>query len=147
MAGRSDYLLLTIGLTLAQIAYSYKFGQVRLRLILQLFAVGLLLEGIAIALGTLDFAGGLFPLWLMCLWLSFAAMAPLALDWLAEKTGLAVLLGATSGPFTYWVGLSFDAATTDSVLQMVITYAAVWGLFMLFFSRAMKASPGERLIL
>ncbi|RUO77658.1 DUF2878 domain-containing protein [Idiomarina seosinensis] len=147
VAGRDSYILLTGALVLAQVVYSVWVARVRLRLILQLFAVGLLLEAIATATGAIDFSGGLFPLWLAVLWLGFASMAPVALDWLAKTPWLAALLGAISGPFSYWVGLNLEAGNSESLLQMVITYALVWSLFMLFFCRALKAKAGERLVL
>ena len=147
VAGREDYILVTAALVAAQVGYSIFVAKIRLRLILQLLAVGLLLEAIATGLGTVDFTGSLFPLWLAFLWVGFSAMAPLALDWLAEKPLMAALAGAISGPFSYWVGVGLGAGTTPSVMQLVITYAAVWALFMLFFCRALKAKDNERLIL
>ena len=147
VAGRADYIWLTLALVVVQIVYSLFVAKIRLKLILQLLAVGLLLEAIATGLGTINFTGGLFPLWLACLWIGFAAMAPLSLDWLTEKPAAAALAGAISGPFSYWVGVSFGAGTTDSVIQLVVTYAIVWALFMLFFCRALKAGDHERLVL
>lgn len=147
VAGRSDYIVLTAVLVAAQLGYSLYVAKVRLQLILQLLAVGLLLEAIATGLGTIDFTGGLFPLWLAFLWLGFAAMAPLALDWLAQKPVMAALAGAISGPFSYWVGVGLGAGTASSTLQLVITYAIVWALFMLFFCRALTARDNERLVL
>ena len=68
-------------------------------------------------------------------------------DWLTEKPAIAALAGAISGPFSYWVGIGLGAGDSGSVLQLVITYAIVWALFMLFFCRAFKARQNERLIL
>jgi hypothetical protein len=147
VAGRDDYIWLTAALVVTQIAYSLFVAKIRLRLILQLLAVGLLLEAIATGLSTIDFTGGLFPLWLAFLWVGFAAMAPLSLDWLAEKPAIAALAGAISGPFSYWIGVSFGAGTSDSLIQLVVTYAIVWALFMLFFCRALKGGDNERLVL
>lgn len=147
VSGRNDALWLSGLLLAAQVIYSLYVAKVRLTLILQLLAVGLLLEAIATAMGTIDFVGGLLPLWLVVLWGGFAAMAPVALDWLAAKPLLAALLGAVSGPFSYWVGVGLGAGTPNSLIMMIVIYAAVWALFMLFFCRAMRASPNERLIL
>lgn len=147
VAGRTDYIWLTMALVLAQLSYSLWVAKVSFRLILRLLAVGLLLEAIAISMGIVDFTGGLFPLWLAMLWVGFSSMAPVALDWLAKKPPLAALLGAVSGPFSYCVGVRLEAGTTDSVVGLVITYAVVWALFMLFFSRAIKAGPNDRLVI
>ncbi|WP_404399293.1 DUF2878 domain-containing protein [Idiomarina seosinensis] len=147
VAGRTDYIWLTMALVLVQLSYSLWVARVSLRLILRLLAVGLLLEAIAISMGIVDFTGGLFPLWLTLLWVGFSSMAPVALDWLAKKPPLAALLGAISGPFTYWVGVGIGAGTTDSLPALVVTYAVVWALFMLFFSRAIQAGPNERLVI
>ena len=105
VAGRSDYLWLTIVLAIAQFAYSYWIAEIPVKKMAQLLAVGLLLEAIAISLGAIDFVGSVFPLWLALLWVGFAAMAPVALDWLVKMPFVAALLGAVSGPFTYYVGL------------------------------------------
>ncbi|NQZ04494.1 DUF2878 domain-containing protein [Idiomarina sp.] len=147
VAGRDDYLWLTVLLAVAQLGYSYWVAQVTITKMAQLFAVGLLLEAIAISVGAIDFVGAVFPLWLVLLWVGFAAMAPVALDWLAKMPLVAALLGAISGPFTYYVGIGFGAGTADSLLWTLLVYAVVWGLFMLFFCRAMTASPNERLVL
>ena len=147
VAGRSDYLWLTIVLAIAQLAYSYWIAEIPVKKMAQLLAVGLLLEAIAISLGAIDFVGSVFPLWLALLWVGFAAMAPVALDWLVKMPFVAALLGAVSGPFTYYVGLGFGAGTAESLFFTLLVYAVVWGLFMLFFCRAMRASPNERLVL
>ena len=147
VAGRDDYLWLTVLLAVAQLGYSYWVAQVTIKKMAQLFAVGLLLEAIAISVGAIDFVGAVFPLWLVLLWVGFAAMAPVALDWLAKMPLVAALLGAISGPFTYYVGIGFGAGTADSLLWTLLVYAVVWGIFMLFFCRAMTASPNERLVL
>lgn len=147
VAGRDEYIWLTVLLAVAQVGYSHWIAEVTIKKMAQLFAVGLLLEAIAISVGAIDFIGAMFPLWLVLLWVGFAAMAPVALDWLAKMPVVAALLGAVSGPFTYYVGLGFGAGTADSIFWTLSVYAVVWALFMLFFCRAMRAAPNERLVL
>jgi hypothetical protein len=144
VVGRNDYLWLTIALVLVQVVYSQRIGKVHWTLVARLFAVGLLLEAISISLGAIDFVGGYFPLWLALLWLGFSAMAPVALDWLAKKTWLALLAGAVSGPITYITGVEFGAAAIESTVITVVTYAIVWSLMMGYFVYLMTSKPNER---
>ena len=144
VVGRNDYLWLTIALVLVQVVYSQRIGKVHWTLVARLFAVGLLLEAISISLGVIDFVGGYFPLWLALLWLGFAAMAPVALDWLAKKTWLALLAGAVSGPITYITGVEFGAAAIESTVITVVTYAIVWSLMMGYFVYLMTSKINER---
>ena len=111
VSGRENYIVLSGVLLALQFFYSIAVARVSWTLILRLFAVGLLLEAIVISLGVIDFAGGYFPLWLVMLWLGFSSMAPVALDWLAPKPVIAVLLGAVSGPLSYVAGIKLNAAT------------------------------------
>ncbi|ATZ74269.1 DUF2878 domain-containing protein [Idiomarina sp. X4] len=144
VVGRGDYLWLTVALVLIQVVYSLRIGNTHWTVMARLFAVGLLLEAISISLGVIDFEGGYFPLWLALLWLGFAAMAPVALDWLAKKTWLALIAGAVSGPVTYMTGVQFGAAAIESTLVTVVTYAAVWSLMMGYFVYLMTSKPNER---
>lgn len=144
VVGRNDYLWLTVALVLIQIVYSIGVGSVHWTLIARLFGVGLLLEAIAISLGNIHFVGGYFPLWLALLWLGFSAMAPVALDWLARKTWLALLAGLVSGPVTYITGVELGAAAIDSLLVTVVTYAVVWSLMMAYFVYLMNTNANER---
>ena len=130
VVGRNDYLWLTIALVLVQVVYSLRIGKFN-GLVARLFAVGLLLEAISISLGVIDFVGGYFPLWLALLWLGFAAMAPVALDWLANKTWLA-LLAVLFGSY-HITGVEFGAAAIESTVITVVTYAIVWSLMMGYF--------------
>ena len=138
VSGRENYIVLSGVLLALQFFYSIAVARVSWTLILRLFAVGLLLEAIVISLGVIDFAGGYFPLWLVMLWLGFSSMAPVALDWLAPKPIVAVLLGAISGPLSYVAGIKLNAATVDSIPIVIACYAAVWGLMMAYFVFSMS---------
>ncbi|MDV6327032.1 DUF2878 domain-containing protein [Idiomarina sp. PL1-037] len=144
VSGRENYIVLSGVLLAFQFFYSIAVAKVSWTLILRLFAVGLLLEAIVISLGVIDFSGGYFPLWLVMLWLGFSSMAPVALDWLAPKPVIAVLLGAISGPLSYVAGIKLNAATIDSMPVVVGCYAAVWGLMMAYFvfSMSIKKEQG-----
>lgn len=138
VSGRENYIVLSGVLLALQFFYSIAVARVSWTLILRLFAVGLLLEAIVISLGVIDFAGGYFPLWLVMLWLGFSSMAPVALDWIAPKPAIAVLLGAVSGPLSYVAGIKLNAATVDSMPIVIACYVAVWGLMMAYFVFSMS---------
>ncbi|QQD20789.1 DUF2878 family protein [Venatoribacter cucullus] len=81
------------------------------------------------------FAGhsaALIPLWLMLLWLAFACTLRHSLDWLLRKPWLAVLLGLTAAPWSYYAGDLLGAVDAAPVALIMIGI----GWAMLMFSMA-----------
>ncbi|RUO70245.1 DUF2878 family protein [Pseudidiomarina salinarum] len=144
VAGRHDWLLVTLGLVLTQIVVSARTKIFNWTLYLGLLGCGILLEWLVVALDVLSFTGGLVPLWLVLLWCGFAAMIITTLDWLAGRYFAAALLGAISGPVTYAVGVRLGAAELiRPEWQMWLIYGTLWALYMMLYAWAIKRFGGS----
>ena len=80
--------------------------------------------------GLLSFGGaaiGPLPVWLLMLWLLFAATLGQSLSWLQGRLRLAALLGAVFGPASYCAGLALGAAQTGLAhWQVALAMAPAW---------------------
>ena len=89
------------------------------------------------------------PLWMIGLWVSFAATLPQSLAWLRSRLGLSVVLGAVGGPLAYWGGQSFGAVTLGSesistplaVGLVAAEYAIATPLLVLISNRVLDPLP------
>lgn len=139
VAGRDDWILATLVLVAAQIVLATRSLRWSWLQFAILTFIGLGLELLIGLLGLVQFSGGLLPPWLILLWLGYVAMAITALDWLADKMGLAVLLGLVFGPVTYIAGTKIGAAEAPyGALAMGIAYAIGWALYMAVFVLRMR---------
>ena len=100
--------------------------------LMALLPLGLLVDGVLIALGCFRGIESAFPLWLALLWVIFLmslnhslrALSRLGLPWL-------MLIGAFGGAGSYWAGLSLGAlATPLSDLNFWLVTAPVWALLL-----------------
>ncbi|MGQ4275775.1 DUF2878 domain-containing protein [Pseudidiomarina sp. E22-M8] len=139
VAGRSEWLPMALPIVAVQIYLSSTRQGFNWLLYVQLLVLGLVLESTVIALGILDFTGGWLPLWLIALWLGFAAMVTTTLDWLSGRYILAALVGVASGPLTYAIGSRLGAAEllVDEYL-MWVTYGLLWAIYMVIFAFLMQ---------
>ncbi len=69
------------------------------------------------------------PLWLLCLWLAFAASLGGYLSALRDRPALAALTGAAAGPLSYWAGsrlgvLSLGDRPVTSLTALTLFWAA-----------------------
>lgn len=80
--------------------------------------------------GLLSFRGtavGPLPVWLVMLWLLFAATLGHSLSWLQGRLRLAALLGAVFGPASYYAGLALGAAQSGLAhWQVAVAMAPAW---------------------
>lgn len=85
---------------------------------LQLFVIagvtGYLIDSIQVLAGNMSFPlhtllGGPSPLWMVALWVNFAATLNYSMKWLHGHPVLAALLGAIAGPLTYYTGSQLGA--------------------------------------
>ena len=128
VAGRDEYIWLTVLLAVAQVGYSHWIAEVTIKKMAQLFAVGLLLEAIAISVGAIDFIGAMslcgwfyyglgLPQWrlwrsigwLKCLswqpcWAPFRAPSPITWDW--DSARVQPIRYSGHYQFTRWCGHS-----------------------------------------
>ncbi|HLD68229.1 MAG TPA: DUF2878 domain-containing protein [Pseudomonas sp.] len=121
--------VLVIGLHLAWIGR----GAREARLLLGVLLVGGALDSLLLHLGLFDFGEPrlLIPLWLSLLWLLLATTLGHCLAWAARPWWRASLLGAVSGPLSYYAGaqlagVGLPLGTGPSLLAL----AGIWALLL-----------------
>ncbi|MDX6769248.1 MAG: DUF2878 domain-containing protein [Elusimicrobiota bacterium] len=106
--------------------------------LLAVAAFGLALELAFASLGRYEYAGSgrlPLPLWVVSLWLLFAATLDSSLRWLSDRPVLACVLGAFAGPLSFQAGVGLGAgrylasAPEASVLLSVLWALALPGAF------------------
>jgi hypothetical protein len=114
------------------------------KLILAAGALGYVLDSVIVLAGGMSFPaqaqlGAPTTLWMVTLWLGFAATLRHALGWIRGRYLLAALLGAIAGPFAYWSGSKLGAlvlADTVPTLMMVgMEWLVAMPLLLLLLSR------------
>ena len=68
------------------------------------------------------------PVWMIGLWMNFAASLNVSLGWLRGKYLLASLFGAVGGPLAYYSGGKLGATLTLPDMQGIIVLAIGWGV-------------------
>ena len=115
------------------------------RLITLVMVVGLVFETAMLQSGLVTFAAplwidGLAPGWIVALWAIFATTLNVSMRWLRDRMWLAVVLGAVSGPLTYYGGERLGAlAFTDSGLALgviALAWAVITPLVMYLAARS-----------
>lgn len=97
-------------------------------------AIGIILDSVLMNLGLLTFSSGfaipyLCPFWFIALWLNFATLLNVSLDWLKKSLPLAAVLGAVAGPGTYYAGARIGAvALHPDLWPSLIAIGIEWGL-------------------
>ena len=96
---------------------------------------GLLADGTLLYLGHYqheEFALGLFPLWLLALWLVFPLNFLHTFQKFLEKPWLCLLFGAIGGPLAYKAGPAFGILSlSDEALYIIAVY---WAFYMFAMS-------------
>ena len=87
-----------------------------------------MLGWIAYPAGTL--IAGAAPHWILALWALFATALNVSMRWLKQRVLVAALLGAISGPLSYWAAARLGAATFVEPLYGVVALAAGWAIIM-----------------
>lgn len=102
------------------------FMAVESKLIFAAGVLGYLLDSLVVLAGGMAFPahaelGAPTTLWMVTLWLSFAATLRHVLGWIRGRYVLAAVLGAVAGPFAYWSGAKLGAVVlTDGVSSLVM---------------------------
>ena len=143
--------LVFLGLTLARSPRR----RAELRLVLQVALLGTLCDSLVASAGVLSFAAPsplwperLAPLWLSALWASFATLTPRSLSWLQTRPGLALVLGALSGPLTYASAIRLGAgewrwADPQASLAVALEYALALPLALALCRRALPPEAAD----
>ena len=93
--------------------------------------------------------GGPSTVWMVCLWMGFAATLSHSLAWLRRKYLLAVVLGAVAGPLSYWAGSKLGAVALPDLQTSLPVVALLWAVMMPsllvalnFFERGRQVDDG-----
>jgi len=104
---------------------------IELKLILTAGALGYAFDSLLVLTGFLSFPpqaelGMPSTVWMVTLWLGFAATLRHSLGWLRGRYLLAAVLGLVVGPIAYWGGSKLGAIVlTDSIMSL-LSISAAW---------------------
>ena len=86
------------------------------------------------------------PLWMVALWIGFAATLARSLRWLDGRYLLAAGLGLAGGPAAYWAGARLGAVELTAGSVSMLWIAAAWAvaLPLLILARAVLARSVQR---
>ncbi len=91
-------------------------------------AIGISADALLSYSGLFSFPGGvLVPLWLCCLWFTFATTLTRSLAWLGRHPLLTAIVGAVALPLNYWAGQRLGAVDFPQPLVLTLgTMALLW---------------------
>lgn len=118
-------------------------------LIIATGVIGAGVDSIMISAGWLSYPSGTLlagfsPYWIVAMWMLFATTFNVSFRWLQSKMMLAVLLGALSGPLSYYFGAKFGAVTLNDFTSSMIALAIGWGALipaLLLLAKWLDAAP------
>lgn len=104
---------------------------VETKLILAAGALGYLLDSVVVLTGWMSFPiqaqlGAPTTLWMVTLWLGFAATLRHVLGWIRGRYVIAAILGAIAGPFAYWSGSKLGAVVLTDMLPSLLIVGVEW---------------------
>ena len=132
LGGNSPWLLLAGAALMIHLLWiSRSWAEVHL--VICVCLLGTVIDSLLLNMGVFEFKqlGVLIPLWLVVLWAVFAISLRHCLAWTAQPLWRAALLGAISGPLSYYAGHRLGAVQFPLGLwPTLIGLAVVWaGLF------------------
>lgn len=129
--GRESLLPVTLAL-IALHVWLVEDRRGELRQLAAVGGLGVAADALLSAAGVYEFAGGvLLPLWLVCLWMAFAAVLGRSLAWLSGRPAVAALAGMVVFPLNYWAGQRFGAVEFGYSLPATVAVLAVtWGVLL-----------------
>ena len=101
------------------------------KLVVTVVLAGVAIDSFLMQMGVFEFPGEskLVPLWLAVLWAMLALTLNHCLAWTARPLWLASLLGAISGPLSYFAGAALaDVRLPMEPLPTFLILAAVWAI-------------------
>lgn len=109
--------------------------QTELTLIASVVILGAIWDSLLVMLGWISYSSGTLiagtaPHWILALWALFATSLNLSMRWLNQRLLLAAMLGAITGPLSYWAAERLGAANFVEPLHIVLALAAGWALIM-----------------
>jgi len=106
------------------------------RLIVSALVLGLVVDSIWINYGLMDFKqqwplSSIAPVWILCLWVSFALTINHSLSWLCLHPLLPAIMGLIGGPLSYLAGLRLGAVEyLDDTWFISTCLAFAWAISM-----------------
>ncbi|PKM31446.1 MAG: DUF2878 domain-containing protein [Gammaproteobacteria bacterium HGW-Gammaproteobacteria-11] len=101
------------------------------KLVISVMLAGAALDSFLLQMGVFRFPGDspLAPLWLVTLWALLATTLNHCLAWTAKPIWLAALLGAVSGPFSYFAGAALaDVGLPLGPTPSALLLASIWAI-------------------
>lgn len=141
--------LSVVGLVIAMhLALAERPGQ-EARLVVVAIATGFVVDSLLAGSGWLRYAApapstGLAPYWILAMWALFATTLNVSMNWLKNKTGVAVLLGAVFGPLSYLAGQRLGALEFVDFQAGTLALAVAWALSMPLLMLAATRFDGIR---
>lgn len=134
--GASDYPLLGTLVVSAAIAVHLSFAAERgreLSLILLAGIIGFCSDSILMSAGLLTYTTGTFipglaPYWIIAMWMLFATTLNVTFRWLHQRLVFAALLGAVSGPASYYAGARIGAVTFIEFVPAMLSLSVAWAI-------------------
>ena len=97
--------------------------------------IGLCFDSLLVTLGWVTYPSGMFigsfaPYWIVSMWVLFGTTLNRSLVWLRGRHGLAVVLGAVSGPLSYVAGAKLGGIVFVEMTGALAFLAIGWGAIM-----------------
>lgn len=104
-------------------------------LILITGAIGFCADSILVSAGWVTYANGTFiagfaPYWILAMWILFATTLNVAFRWLQERLLLATVLGAVSGPASYYAGAKIGAIVLIDPVSALVALSVGWAIIL-----------------
>jgi hypothetical protein len=118
-----------------------------LKLIVSVVILGALWDSVLVMLGWISYTSGTLiagaaPHWILALWALFATSLNVSMRWLKQRLLWAAVLGAISGPLSYWAAARLGAAQLVEPLPILVALAVGWALIMPGLMRLSRGYDG-----
>jgi hypothetical protein len=118
-----------------------------INLVLRVVLIGAAFDTLMMQLGLIGYTSGVLvagvaPHWILALWALFATSLNMSMNWLKGCMVWAAVLGAVSGPLSYWAAVRLGAATFEQPLAAVAVLALGWAVIMPLLMMLAKRNDG-----
>ena len=134
--GASENPLLGTFVVMVAIAVHIYFATERTRelsLVLLTGIIGLCSDSLLMSAGWLTYTSGTFvpglaPYWIIAMWMLFATTLNVTFRWLHNRLAFAAILGAISGPASYYAGSKIGAVALTEFVPAMIGLSVAWAI-------------------
>jgi len=114
--------------------------------------LGLVFDSLLVMAGWVSYPSGVFssvvaPYWIITMWMLFGTTLNLSMRWLHGRLALAAVLGAISGPASYWGGFKLGGIDfvepVAALAALSLGWAAVMPLLVTLARRLDGVEPAE----